>query len=183
MSKFDATRYSILVRKEETEDGELFVARVAELPDVTVYAEAAGEAYDHALDVIETAKEMFDEDGMDFPSPEENRDRAYSGRLPLRVPKSLHRALVKNADREGMSLNAYALYLLSGSVAYDNVLKMIREVTITQVIANIVEFDDDYGIELEGVINFNPPGLESSWVGSGVPALTSGLVGGRYAQD
>lgn len=38
---------------------------------------------------------------------------AYSGRLVLRIPRSLHKALKEQAEIEGVSLNQYMLYKLS----------------------------------------------------------------------
>ena len=37
----------------------------------------------------------------------------FSGRLVLRIPKSLHQLLKEEADVEGVSLNHYMLYKLS----------------------------------------------------------------------
>lgn len=37
----------------------------------------------------------------------------YSGKLNLRIPKSLHKELKKEAEIEGVSLNQYMLYKLS----------------------------------------------------------------------
>ncbi len=37
----------------------------------------------------------------------------YSGRLVLRIPRSLHKALKEQAAAEGVSLNQYMLYKLS----------------------------------------------------------------------
>lgn len=37
----------------------------------------------------------------------------YSGRLVLRIPRSLHKRLKEQADIEGVSLNQYMLYKLS----------------------------------------------------------------------
>lgn len=69
MSGFEASRYTVSIRKEDTEDGTCFVARVLELPDVAIYENEPHLAYEAALDVIETAKEMYDDDGGDFPLP------------------------------------------------------------------------------------------------------------------
>lgn len=38
---------------------------------------------------------------------------AYSGRLVLRIPRSLHKSLKEAAEIEGVSLNQYMLYKLS----------------------------------------------------------------------
>jgi len=37
----------------------------------------------------------------------------FSGRITLRTPKSLHKDLVEQAEKEGISLNQYIVYLLS----------------------------------------------------------------------
>ena len=42
-----------------------------------------------------------------------NEIEGYSGRILVRIPKSLHRQLAIDAKREGISLNQYALYKLS----------------------------------------------------------------------
>mgnify|MGYP001380155099 CR=1 FL=1 len=52
------------------------------------------------------------EEGLPIPEPNEN-DSGYSGRIALRTPKSLHRRLAQSAQREGVSLNQYLLYLVS----------------------------------------------------------------------
>jgi predicted HicB family RNase H-like nuclease len=49
---------------------------------------------------------------MDIPVPL-NDDEKYSGKFVLRVPKTLHKILVENARKEGISLNQYALFKLS----------------------------------------------------------------------
>ena len=40
----------------------------------------------------------------------------FSGQFNVRVPKDLHRELVRKAEEEGVSLNALVTYLLSQSV-------------------------------------------------------------------
>lgn len=44
---------------------------------------------------------------------------SYSGKLSLRIPKSLHRELVEEAAQEGVSLNQYALYRLAQAPRYN----------------------------------------------------------------
>ena len=48
-------------------------------------------------------------------------EKTYSGHLTLRVPKQLHRKLVEEAKRNGVSLNQYALYKLSRGVGLQDV--------------------------------------------------------------
>jgi hypothetical protein len=42
----------------------------------------------------------------------------HSGRLLVRMPGTLHAELAREADREGVSLNAFIVAALSGSVAW-----------------------------------------------------------------
>ena len=42
--------------------------------------------------------------------------RPYSGRIPLRIPADLHRALAAEAAVDGISLNAYIAGTLAGDV-------------------------------------------------------------------
>ncbi|MGI6307069.1 MAG: toxin-antitoxin system HicB family antitoxin [Dethiobacteria bacterium] len=52
------------------------------------------------------------EDGLEIPEPFSSYAR-YSGRITLRAPKTLHRKLIEQAEKEGVSLNQYLVYLLS----------------------------------------------------------------------
>ena len=40
-------------------------------------------------------------------------EQEYSGKISLRLPKSLHRVLVRGAKEEGVSLNQFILYKLA----------------------------------------------------------------------
>ena len=42
-----------------------------------------------------------------------NQEREFSGQFRLRLPKSLHFGLAREAEEQGVSLNSYILYLLS----------------------------------------------------------------------
>ena len=73
-----------------------------------------------AIKNIEDAKklwlELAIEDGREIPLPESSLDE-YSGQFKIRIPKSLHRDLAKNAKKEGVSMNQYCVYLLSSNNA------------------------------------------------------------------
>src|SRR5512132_2831942 len=43
---------------------------------------------------------------------------SHSGRLLVRMPGTLHAELAREADREGVSLNAFIIAALSGAVAW-----------------------------------------------------------------
>jgi len=108
----DACAYNITVRCGEFEGEMLYEARVKELPDLVEYGETFEAAYQLALDAIETTAEVCAEKGLSMPVamvPTED----YSGRVTLRLAKSLHRALAGAADSEGVSLNQHLVNLLS----------------------------------------------------------------------
>jgi antitoxin HicB len=60
--------------------------------------------------------ELALEDGQDIPEPEGQPD--YSGKFILRIARSLHRELAVAADREGVSLNAYAAAILAQGLTW-----------------------------------------------------------------
>ena len=141
MTEFDAARFSITVRKETTEDGEMFVARVVELPDVAIYGETYDYAYEGAIETIEAAKEVFDENNQEFPSPEIGPKNKFSGRLPIRTSKSLHRSLVLEARREGVSLNAFVNLLLAREDTITSVCKKVETAIGQSSKAEVVSLD------------------------------------------
>ena len=96
--------YNITVRQVHDEDGACFEARVRELPDVAEHGETFQEAYELAIDTIETTAEALADQGRRMPEPVVPNDD-YSGRITVRVPRSLHRDLASAADEEGVSLN------------------------------------------------------------------------------
>ena len=53
------------------------------------------------------------EHGDAVPEPAASIKGSYSGRFVLRIPKSLHKRLAVEAQKEGVSLNQYTLYKLS----------------------------------------------------------------------
>jgi len=115
MKSFDAENYTISVRKEVVEGEELFVARVAELPDVCEFADSANDARGLAKDTIETAYDLCMQKGIPFPEPKIVNDDlvSASGRVTLRMPKTLHTKLIEKAEEEDISLNQLIVSALS----------------------------------------------------------------------
>jgi len=76
---------------------------------------ASGDDPQTALRELETAMRLWVEstleEGWSLPKPVADRD--VQGRILLRLPKQLHRALLQEALREGVSLNQYLLFRLS----------------------------------------------------------------------
>lgn len=116
----DATKYNITVRKGMFSGEECYEARVLELSDVAEYADSFEEAYALAVDTIETTADIFAEKSKAMPVPFEPADD-FSGRVTLRMPKTMHRAYSRMADIEDVSLNQLLVNCLSYALAAFNV--------------------------------------------------------------
>jgi len=108
---FDAKYpYKIEVLSEE-EGGGLLIT----YPDL-LGCMSDGDTLEEALQMGEDARKAWIETkfekGEEIPEPF-SADEHYSGRITLRTPKSLHRLLAEKAQKEGISLNQYLIYLLS----------------------------------------------------------------------
>ena len=93
----DPYAYNITVRRAEVEGEVCFEARVKELPDLIEYADTAEEAYTLAVDGIETTAEIMESKGRAMPAATVPADD-FSGRVTLRLPRSLHRALAEASE-------------------------------------------------------------------------------------
>jgi len=88
--------------------------RVKELPGCT----SQGETPDEAVEMVKDAMQLWIEDALESGEsiPEPRPDESFSGKFNLRVPVSLHRKLVENADRDNVSLNAFCNTALAEAV-------------------------------------------------------------------
>ena len=63
--------------------------------------------------LITSPAEQYIACGKEYMAKLDESVEGYSGKLSLRVPRSLHKELAERAKLEGVSLNQYALYKLS----------------------------------------------------------------------
>jgi predicted RNase H-like HicB family nuclease len=119
MSK-DVEHYLSLPYKLEVvplgeEDGGGFYARYFDF-GTSAHGDGAtpGEAAENARVGLRAVLEVMIEHGDPIPEPLAGRE--YSGKFNVRVPKSLHRALIEEAENEGVSLNMLIVNRLSRTV-------------------------------------------------------------------
>ena len=103
--------YHIIIRHINDESGSYYFATVKEFDGCMSDGDTYAEAFENIQEAMEGWIETKLESGFPVPLPvEENQ---YSGKFVLRIPKTLHARLASEAEREGVSLNQYALYRLS----------------------------------------------------------------------
>ncbi len=105
--------YTIEVRHDSESERPWF-ARIAELPGCMTEAPT----FEELGPMIEDAMRSWIEVGLEHgdPIPEPRDAGGFSGKVNLRMPRSLHRDLVRRAEAEGVSLNQYMTTALARSV-------------------------------------------------------------------
>ncbi|MCX6580347.1 MAG: toxin-antitoxin system HicB family antitoxin [Candidatus Aminicenantes bacterium] len=100
--------YRIVIQKDPYGG---FFAEVEELQGCMTQGETYEEAYNNILDAMEGWLEVALERGIAIPEPAS--ESQYSGSFTLRMPRTLHKKLAQHAKKENVSLNQYAIHLLS----------------------------------------------------------------------
>ncbi|MBI5833698.1 MAG: type II toxin-antitoxin system HicB family antitoxin [Armatimonadetes bacterium] len=101
-----AQRYAVAVAAEEDEP---FVARAIDFGGVVGVGGSPEEAEADLRAALADMIEHMEDLGQPVPEPLSS----YSGTFSVRVPRSLHVALVQRAKAEGISINAEVTYLLT----------------------------------------------------------------------
>lgn len=103
--------YNYIIQKINDESGEYYYAHVLELDGCQSDGDTFDEAYKNLREAMQGYIQTKLDNGFDVPVPRTSDD--YSGKFIVRLPKSLHQSLAIEAQKEGVSLNQYALYKLS----------------------------------------------------------------------
>ncbi|GHU75388.1 pilus biosynthesis protein HicB [Spirochaetia bacterium] len=103
--------YHIVIQHLNDESGSYYFATVREFDGCMSHGDTHAEACENIREAMELWIEGKLEGGFSVPAPID--EGQYSGKFVLRLPKSLHAHLAAEAEREGVSLNQYALYRLS----------------------------------------------------------------------
>lgn len=106
-------QYSISIRIEDHDGEKFYIGRVAELPDVMEVGETPDEARTLVIDTIATAMRVFAEQNRPFPAPTLFEETDFSGNITLKLPKTLHKNLSKQATADNVSLNTLLVSWLS----------------------------------------------------------------------
>lgn len=101
-------------------EGGWFV-RIKELPGCMSQGDTPEEAMAMIKDAMQGWLEVALEHGQTIPEPRMDED--YSGKFVVRVPKSMHRKLVEQADQDGVSLNQWIVAAIAESLGHSLVEK------------------------------------------------------------
>lgn len=133
------------------EESGTYTGLISEFPGCIAQGDTPQEAYSNlecaAQEWIEAALSL----GQEIPPPSESL--SYSGKILLRVPKSLHRELILTAEREGVSLNQFMVSILSEKVGaftlYDKLAKKLSQRIFNVTITNSADQFGSKGLELK----------------------------------
>jgi predicted RNase H-like HicB family nuclease len=105
----DLSRYPTRIFWSDEDEG--FIAEATDLPGCS----ALGETQEQALAELEDAKGAWIEaaQAAGNPIPTPSRPAEASGKMLLRMPKSLHARLTHSAAKEQVSINQYVVSVLS----------------------------------------------------------------------
>ena len=121
--------YPMLIEKIYDEGELLFTASIKELPGLIVYGESLEEIYDE----IELAKADWIEANLEWgrkiKEHLENSLEEYSGKITLRIPKTLHKEVKERSEIEGVSLNQTIVQLINDGLfkQTQNVVEQLAE--------------------------------------------------------
>lgn len=118
-SGFDPSAYTIVVTKGTEGDKESYFAYVQELPDISSYADGYQDVYENCIESLEVLHADAIDKGKDFPMPYRPPAPAgHSGRVTLRMSRSMHADIARCADEDGVSLNQWIIEAIAQRRGY-----------------------------------------------------------------
>lgn len=87
------------------EESGTYTARIQEFPGCVAQGDSPAEAYEKLEQAARSWIVAAQDLGQEIPRP--RTDEAFSGRILLRLPKSLHRKAAAMAEQDGTSLNQF----------------------------------------------------------------------------
>ncbi|HAQ55811.1 MAG TPA: hypothetical protein DCR44_00130 [Acholeplasmatales bacterium] len=132
----------------ETKEGFEWVIEYPELPGVT----GGGVSYEEALREAEDNKRFYfdylQESGRSIPAPSEVADLGdLSGKITLRLSKSLHQSIILRAQVERVSINALINEVLSTYLAARDAQKFVEVVLTGNATLKRTDADPAYVIQ------------------------------------
>lgn len=103
--------YNRIIQEINDEGGHYYGGRILELDGCQSTGDTLEEVYQNLREALEGYIEVSLEKGLNIPEPV--LDEGVSGKFVVRIPKTLHKRLILEAEKEGVSLNQYVMYKLA----------------------------------------------------------------------
>ena len=107
-------------------ESDAWVVRYPELPGCLAHGASPTEALAEGEEAKALWLETAIDNGFEIPTP--RQEMPPSGKLVLRLPKTLHAAAAENAKDEGTSLNNYLVHLISEGVERTGIRKLYAQI-------------------------------------------------------
>ena len=104
-------KYPCAIRPLSEDEGGGFLATFPDLPGIMSDGETPEEALTNGRDALKCALEAMEEWGDPIPEPGQ-----ATGKMALRLPKSLHLRLVAREEADGVSINTTAVSLIAAGL-------------------------------------------------------------------
>ena len=117
-----------------------FHAEILEFPGCFAQGERVEEAYENLERAAESWIEVCLSQGKNIPEP--SSSLSFSGRIALRLPRSIHKKSAQLAERDETSLNTYLVSAISarvGAEEFYNVLAERLEQRLTTTVSNVTQ--------------------------------------------
>ena len=106
--------YQIVVYPVETESGTEWIARYPEVNNTGGSGATIEEAIEDAKNNLKFELELLADEGKEPPKPYEQPN--YSGKISLRLPRSVHKQIAELSEMEGVSINSLISAAVSGFI-------------------------------------------------------------------
>jgi predicted RNase H-like HicB family nuclease len=101
-----------------SDEDEGFIALASDLPGCSAFGETRADAANEIQGAIYAWIEAAEKAGNPIPEPsKKGLDTLPSGKILLRLPRTLHGQLIEQAQREGTSLNQFLVYVITSNTS------------------------------------------------------------------
>ena len=112
----DAQRYPAQVFYSDEDEG--FIAVATDLPGCSAFGDTQEQAVAELRDAIDAWRLAAEKAGNPVPAPsQQHLDDLPSGKILLRLPRTLHAQLIDQAKHENVSLNQHLVFVLTASTS------------------------------------------------------------------
>jgi predicted RNase H-like HicB family nuclease len=125
-----------------------YSADILEFPGCFAEGRTPDEAYANLEKVAESWIEAALEQGQEIPEPVEAHD--FSGRIALRIPKSIHKQAAKFAEIDNTSLNQFFLTAVAARVGVEDFVERLSK-RLEAKCAAFATFSPSYTVNLSDI--------------------------------